>query len=199
MCLVVCKRGVVSGVCCVAGLVGTKRVKCIANTKRNMFKRRQTRRQNILNERTKRMIVLHILCCFYLFTIEHDSKQCLDDGNEIIHEDVSEASSNEKSDDMEDGVWEEPEYMVVNEEKEYRQVLGLCVDPTVDASDDDYQEQPSSAIVPGSIVVGECGVRGKSVLTACDATHILQVSRLSGAVSANSNSSSDVDVEQSEF
>ena len=61
---------------------------------------------------------------------------------------------------MEDGVWEEPEYMVVNEEKEYRQVLGLCVDPTVDASDDDYQEQPLSDDVLGNIVVGECGVSG---------------------------------------
>ena len=40
-----------------------------------------------------------------------------DDGNEIIHEDVSETSWNEKNDDMEDGVWEEPEQMVVNEEK----------------------------------------------------------------------------------
>ena len=36
-------------------------------------------------------------------------------------------------------------------------------------------------------------------MTACDATHILQVSRSSGAVSVNSNISSDVDVEQSEF
>ena len=77
--------------------------------------------------------------------------------NEITHEDVSETSSNDKNDDMEDGVWEEPEYTVVNEEKEYRQVLGLCVDPTADASDDDCQEQPLSANVPGNIVVGECG------------------------------------------
>ena len=52
---------------------------------------------------------------FYLFTIVHDAKQSLDDENETIHEDVSEASSTEKSDDMEDGVWEESEYMVVNE------------------------------------------------------------------------------------
>ena len=94
------------------------------------------------------------MCCFNCFNVVHDSKQCIDDANEIIKEDVSEASSNEKSDAMEDGVWEEPEYMVVNEEKEYRQVLGLCVDPTVDASDDDYQEQPLSANVPGNIVVG---------------------------------------------
>ena len=35
LCPVVCQRDVVSGVRCVAGLVGTKRVKCIANTKRN--------------------------------------------------------------------------------------------------------------------------------------------------------------------
>ena len=49
--------------------------------------------------------------------IVDDSKQCTDDANEIIKEDVSEASSNEKSDAMEDGLWEEPEYMVVNEEK----------------------------------------------------------------------------------
>jgi hypothetical protein len=55
---------------------------------------------------------------------------------------------------MEDGVWEEPEYMVVHEEKGYRQVLGLCVDATVDASDDDYQEKPLSATVPSNIVVG---------------------------------------------
>ena len=154
LCPVVCKRDVVSGVCCVARLVGTKRAKCTANTKREYVKRRQTRRQNILNERTQHNSVLHLLCCFNLFTAVHDSKQCLDDGNEIIHEDVSEASSNEKRDDMEDGVWEEPEYMVDNEEKEYRQVCGLCVDPTVDASDDDYQEQPLSANVPGNIVVG---------------------------------------------
>ena len=100
------------------------------------------------------MVVVHVLCCFILFTIVHDAKQNLDDENEFIHEDVSEASSNEKSDDMEDGIWEESEYMVVNEEKEYRQVLGLCVDPTVDASDDDYEEQPLSATVPGNIVVG---------------------------------------------
>ena len=53
LCPVACKRDVVSGVCCVALLVGTKRVKCIANTKRTYFKRRHTRRQNILNERTK--------------------------------------------------------------------------------------------------------------------------------------------------
>ena len=34
LCSVMCKRDVVSGVCCVAGFVGTKRVKCIANTNR---------------------------------------------------------------------------------------------------------------------------------------------------------------------
>ena len=154
LCPVVCQRDVVSGVCCVAGLVGTKRVKCIANTKIKYVKRRQTRRQDMVNERTKNSSIVHILCCLILFTIVHDAKQSLDDENEIIHEDVSEASSNEKSDDMEDGIWEESEYMVVNEEKEHRQVLGLCVDPTVDASDDDYEEQPLSATVPGNIVVG---------------------------------------------
>ena len=47
LCPAVYKKDVVSGVCCVAGLVGTKRVKCIANTKRTYVKRRQTRRQNI--------------------------------------------------------------------------------------------------------------------------------------------------------
>ena len=135
-------------------------MKCMANTKRTYFKRRQTRRHNILNERIKSSNVIHILCCFNLFTNVHDSKQSLDDENEIIHEDISEASLNEKSDDMEDGVWEEPEYVVANEEKEYRQVLGLCVDPTVDANDDDYQEPPLSATVPGNVVVGECGVSG---------------------------------------
>ena len=46
---------------------------------------------------------------FNLFKVVHDSKQCIDDANEILKEDVSEASSNEKSDAMEDGVWEEPE------------------------------------------------------------------------------------------
>ena len=50
LCPVVCKRDVVSGVCCVARLVGTKRVKCIANTQRQYFKRRQARRLMILNE-----------------------------------------------------------------------------------------------------------------------------------------------------
>ena len=78
-------------------------------------------------------------------------------------------------------------------------MLGLCVDPTVDTSDDDYQEPPLSDDVLGHFVVGECGVSASDVLTAVDATHILQVSRSSGAVSANSNISSDVDVEQSEF
>ena len=136
---------------------------------------------------------------FNLFKTVHDSKQCIDDGNEIIKEDVSEASSNDKSDDMEDGVWEEPEYMVVSEEKEFGQVLGLCVDPTVDASDDDYQEPAFSDHVPGNICVGECGVSASLVLTAFDATHILQVSRSSGAVCADFNISSDVDVEQSDF
>ena len=72
----------------------------------------------------------------------------------MIHEDVSETSSNEKNDDMEDGVWEEPEYMVVSEEKEYRQVLGLCVDPTSDTSDDDDQEPPLSDDVLGNMFVG---------------------------------------------
>ena len=66
-------------------------------------------------------------------------------------------------------------------------MLGLCVDPTVDASVDDYQEQPLSDDVLGHIVVGECGVSASEVLTAVGATHILQVSRSSGAVSANSN------------
>ena len=37
------------------------------------------------------------------------------------------------------------------------------------------------------------------MFTSVDATHILQVSRSSGAVSANSNMSSDAEVEQSEF
>ena len=52
-----------------------------------------------------------------MFAIVHDAKQILDDETEIIHEDVSEASSNDKSDDMEDGIWEESEYIVVSEEK----------------------------------------------------------------------------------
>ena len=88
-----------------------------------------------------------------MFKVVHVSKQCIDDANEIIKEDVSEASSNEKSDAMEDGVWEGPEYMVVNEEKN-RQVLGLCVDPTVDTSDDDYQEPPLSDDCLGIMFVG---------------------------------------------
>ena len=117
LCLVVCKRDVESGVWCVARFVGTKRVKSIRNTKRTYLNRSQTRRQNNSNERAKHMLVLHIVCCFIWFKIVHDSKECIDDGNEIIKGDVGEASSNEKSDDMKDGVWEEPEYMVVNEEK----------------------------------------------------------------------------------
>ena len=39
LCSVVCKRDVVSGACCVAGLVGTKRVKCIAKTKDNILRK----------------------------------------------------------------------------------------------------------------------------------------------------------------
>ena len=78
-------------------------------------------------------------------------------------------------------------------------MLGLCVDPTVDTSDDDYQEPALSDDVLGNICVGECGVSASEVLTFVDATRILQVSRSSGAVSANSNLSSDDDVEQSEF
>ena len=77
-------------------------MKCIANTKRTDNKRRQTRRQNTIHEITKHIMVAHALCCFNLFKIVDDSKQCTDDANEIIKEDVSEASSNEKSDAMED-------------------------------------------------------------------------------------------------
>ena len=67
LCPVVCKRDVVSGVCCVACLVVTKRVECTAITKRTYFKRRQTHRQRILNNRFKHRFVLHIVCCFNLF------------------------------------------------------------------------------------------------------------------------------------
>ena len=70
-----------------------------------------------INELSENRIVLHLVCCLILFKIVHELTQCIDDANEIIKEDVSEASSNEKSDAMENGLWEEPEYMVGNEEK----------------------------------------------------------------------------------
>ena len=74
-------------------------------------------------------------------------------------------------------------------------MLGLRVDPTVDTSDNDYQEPALSDYVLGNICVTECGVSASEALTSVDDTHMLQVSRSSGAVSANSNMSSDVDVE----
>ena len=43
-------------------------------------------------------------------------------------------------------------------------MLGLCVDPTVDTSDDDYQEPVLSDDVLGHIFVGECGVSASEVL-----------------------------------
>ena len=64
------------------------------------------------------------------------------------------------------------EYIVVSEETEYQQVQGLPMDPTVDSSDDDFQEAPLTDHVLAQFAVGECGVRAGGSSTAADATHM---------------------------
>ena len=73
------------------------------------------------------------------------------------------------------------------------------MDPTVDSSDDDFQEAPLTDNVLAQFAVGECGVRAGGSITAADATHMLQVSRSSGRVRASASSVSHADVSQDDF
>ena len=73
------------------------------------------------------------------------------------------------------------------------------MDPTVDSSDDDFQEAPLTDNVLAQLSVGECGVRAGGSITAADATHMLQVSRSSGRVRASASSVSHADVSQDDF
>ena len=71
-------------------------------------------------------------------------------------------------------------YVVVSEVREYQQVQGLHIDPTVDVDSDDFQEPSESHGILACPGVGECGASGRVALTAADATHLLQMSRSSG-------------------
>ena len=72
--------------------------------------------------------------------------------------------------------------MVVSGVREYQQVQGLDIDPTVDVDSDDFKEPSVSHGILACTGVGECGASGRVALTAADATHLLQMSRSSGEV-----------------
>ena len=70
--------------------------------------------------------------------------------------------------------------MVASEVREYQQVQGAHIHPTVDVDSDDFKEPPVSHGIPACPGVGACGASGRVAPTAADATHLLQLSRSSG-------------------
>ena len=73
-------------------------------------------------------------------------------------------------------------------------MLGLSTDPTINSEDDDYEEASLSHITEN--VLGQCGVGVESILTAADATHMLQVSRYSGRIFVNAKHKPPADAVQ---
>ena len=133
--------------------VGTKRAKCMTRTTRTYYKRLQATRQKSIHDIADGILVIHILCCFDLFDV-HEWLECMDDTNCIVDEDVQGRLSECMGNSMEVGVFTEPEYMVVSEEKEYQQVQGLPMDPTGGSSNDDFQEAPLTDNVSAQLSVG---------------------------------------------
>ena len=64
----------------------------------------------------------------------------------------------------------------------------------MDNEDDDYEEASLSRITED--VLGQCGVGVESILTAADATHMLQVSRYSGRTFVNAKHKPHADAVQ---
>ena len=133
--------------------VGSKRVKSLTRTKRQYYKAMQAKRMQVAADVANGILVCHVLCCFNLFDAAYVGHQCADTactGDACLTADASDC----EGDVMEIGELFMPEYMVVSEEKEYQQVLGLAEDPTVGSDDDDFQEAPLQDHIAAQLSIG---------------------------------------------